>query len=136
MMHFSAAGVFLNAYRFGWDITPAIYAHDGTYSVITKENHYDGIGSYCPYLSICPINRRSDDPQGYFVTQLDPSLRPEWMVANPNDREWCVNGPAIDNRGMIYMNSEDGFLYAFDTAGNLRETILLLATGGQAYTPV
>ena len=136
MMHFSANGAFLNAYHFGWDITPAIYAHNGTYSVVTKENRYDQTGSYCPYLSICPGIRRAEDPQGYFVTQLDPSLRPEWLVENPNDREWCVNGPAIDDRGMIYMNSEDGFLYAFDSAGNLRETILLLTTGGQAYTPV
>ena len=100
MMHFSASGAFLNAYRFGWDITPAIYPHDGTYSVVTKENHYDEVGSYCPYATICPRTRRTDDPQGYFVTRLDASLRAEWTAANPNDREWCVNGPAIDDRGI------------------------------------
>ena len=65
MMHFSASGAFLNAYRFGWDITPAIYAHSGTYSLVTKENHYDTPGSYCDYLSICPNVRSADDPQGY-----------------------------------------------------------------------
>jgi hypothetical protein len=136
MMHFSPSGGFLNAYRFGWDITPAIYAHSGTYSLVTKENHYDEPGSYCDYLSICPNVRRADDPHGYFIVQLDPSLNREWSAPNPNDREWCVNGPAIDNRGMIYANSEDGFLYAFDSSGNLRETILLLSTGGAAYTPL
>jgi outer membrane protein assembly factor BamB len=136
MMQFSPSGVFLRAYRFGWDITPAIYPHDGTYSVVTKENHYSEPGSYCDYPSICPEVRQSDDPPGYFIVQLDSSLHREWIAGNPNGREWCVNGPAIDNRGVIYVNSEDGFLYAFDGSGKIRETILLLATGGQAYTPM
>ena len=30
-MHFSASGTFLGAFRFGWDVTPAIWSHDGTY---------------------------------------------------------------------------------------------------------
>jgi len=137
LMHFDSAGVFLDAYRFGWDITPAIYPHDGSYSIVTKENHYDEAGSYCDYPAICPPGvRRSDDPEGYFLTQLSPALVQEWMARNPNDVEWCINGPAIDVNGTIYVNAEDGYLYSFDRSGAMRESILLLASGGQAYTPM
>ncbi|HLJ74726.1 MAG TPA: hypothetical protein VKU62_09085, partial [Thermoanaerobaculia bacterium] len=38
LMHFSAAGSFLGAYPFGWDVTPGVYAHGNTYSIISKEN--------------------------------------------------------------------------------------------------
>src|SRR5215831_4109593 len=31
MLHFDGTGQFLNAFRFGWDTTPAIRSHDGTY---------------------------------------------------------------------------------------------------------
>ena len=48
LMKFSSSGQFLASYPFGWDDTPAIYPHDGTYSIITKDNHYTGdSGSYC-----------------------------------------------------------------------------------------
>ena len=46
LFHFSSAGDFLGAYDFGWDITPAIYQHDGTWSAIIKDNFYP-VGSYC-----------------------------------------------------------------------------------------
>jgi hypothetical protein len=41
LMHFRADGTYLGSYPFGWDTTPAIWQHDGTYSIVTKENHYD-----------------------------------------------------------------------------------------------
>ena len=44
MLHFSANGDFLNSFNFGWDNTPAIYPHGGTYSVVFKNNHYGGPG--------------------------------------------------------------------------------------------
>ncbi len=45
LMHFDASGNYLGAFGFGWDTTPAIYAHDGTWSAATKNNHYGGLGS-------------------------------------------------------------------------------------------
>src|SRR5215471_4608539 len=42
LMKFSATGQFLGAYSFGWDSTPAIYQHDGTYSIVIKDNEYGG----------------------------------------------------------------------------------------------
>ena len=34
-----SSGVFQTSYDFGWDTTPAVYSHDGTWSVILKDNH-------------------------------------------------------------------------------------------------
>jgi len=156
LMHFSATGEFLGAYRFGWDITPAIYEHDGTYSVITKENHYP-VGSYCSDSNFCSSQtRNADDPVGYFITQLDPLLVPQWQFKSTNSLscsrndsgevacrpdhpigfEWCVNGPAVDARGVVYANSEDGNVYAISQGGVSVETIFLQLALGAAYTPV
>src|SRR5262249_57680248 len=46
LMHFAADGSYLGAYGFGWDSTPAIYAHGSTYSIVIKDNHYGGGGSH------------------------------------------------------------------------------------------
>jgi outer membrane protein assembly factor BamB len=131
LMHFSATGTFLGSYYFGWDITPAVRAHDGTYSIVTKENLYDERGSYCDDPVFCPVGR---DEDGYFVTQLDASLRPEWKYLN--DEEWCVSAPAIDGNGVVLVNSEDGFLYALNSDGSLRQKLFLQENGGGAYTPL
>jgi outer membrane protein assembly factor BamB len=136
LMHFGADGAYLGAYPFGWDTTPAIWQHDGTYSIVTKENHYD-------------FGFIRADP-GYFVTQLDPQFRVEWQYRNPsrmscrdgecvsqNDGfEWCVNAPAIDMQGTVYVNAEDGNLYALGQGGVLLDRLPLGAPLGAAYTPV
>ena len=130
LMHFSATGTYLGAYPFGWDITPGIYTHDNSYSVITKENRYPA-GTYCDEHAFCPVR-----PAAYFVTALDPSLHVQWSLRAPRDFEWCVNGPAIDANGVSYVNSEDGYLYAINRDGTLRSSIRLTDALGQAYTPV
>jgi len=156
MMHFSASGELLHAYPFGWDITPAIWQHDGTFSIITKENRYAGVGSYCNDANWCPSVRVPGDYQGYYITQMNPSLEVEWKFRSTNtfscERnsdgtlrceedhpfgfEWCVNAPAVDARGVVYVNSEDGQLYAIDQGGTLRESIFLQLAVGAAYTPL
>jgi hypothetical protein len=135
LMHFSSSGTYLGGYRFGWDVTPAIFPRANGYSIVTKENHYPA-GSYCDLVTHCPSIRRETDPTGYFVTRLDESLAVEWTVRNPNNQEWCVNGPAIDRNGVSYINAEDGFLYAIGPDGKIRESIMLTEALGQAYTPV
>jgi hypothetical protein len=52
LFRFSSAGKFMSAYDFGWDITPAIYEHDGAWSVIVKDNFYP-VGSYCNVPGFC-----------------------------------------------------------------------------------
>ena len=137
---FDANGGFLASYDFGWDITPAVFAHDGTYSIVTKDNHYGG----------------PDGDETYDLSSLDASLVPEWTLTNtstescarqpdgsivcvddhPEGFEWCVNQPAVDADGVIYANSEDGFLYAIRPDGTVREKIFLNLALGAAYTPV
>jgi len=140
LFKFSAAGDALATYDFGWDITPAVLPHDGTYSILLKDNHYSS----------------SDGDSYYDVTSLDAALVPEWSFRatntqscarqgggqvvcvddHPEGFEWCVNQPAIDADGIVYLNSEDGTLYGFDHAGAVTGQIFLDTALGAAYTPV
>jgi hypothetical protein len=137
---FDASGSLLATYDFGWDITPAVFPHDGTYSILTKDNHYSG----------------PDGKERYDLSSLDADLVVEWTLTNTNTEscarqpdgsvacvddhpdgfEWCVNQPAVDANGVIYANSEDGFLYAIGPDGTVREKIFLNLALGAAYTPV
>jgi hypothetical protein len=158
LMHFAADGTYLGAYGFGWDITPGIYQHDGTYSVVIKDNHYSEVGSYCNVEAFCPADRNASNPaspEEFFITQLNPSLGVEWKFKNvntescsrnpdgsitcvsdhPNSFEWCVNALAIDSRGVVYVNSEDGNLYTINQGGTLRQKIFQQLALGAAYTP-
>jgi hypothetical protein len=158
MFKFSAQGVFQGAYDFGWDTTPAVWQHNGTYSIVIKDNHYETHGLYCSANStICqPL---PDGP--YYITQLSPTLQVEWKFQStntqschrnadgsltcvsdhPNGFEWCINMPAVDSAGNVYANSEDGNLYVipqgqtgvFSTPAS--HLFLNLAVGA-AYTPL
>jgi len=150
LFRFSAEGRALATYDFGWDITPAVFSHGGTYSILLKDNHYD-VGSYCSDAFFCPV----PSPR-YDVTQLDRDLEPEWHVTNtttescrrdagghvacsaapPGGFEWCVNQPAVDASGVVYLNAEDGFVYAIAQGGVIRERLFLDEALGAAYTPL
>ena len=116
LMQFSSSGNYLTSYDFGWDETPAIYAHDGTYSVIIKDNNYSG--------------------GPYYITQLNSSLAIEWQFESPTNHEWCVNAPAVDRNGTVYANSEDGNVYVIEQGGTLKGKIFLKKAIGAAYTPI
>lgn len=124
LLKFNSDGEYLGAFHFGWDITPAIYPHDGTYSLIIKNNYY-----------------RTQGP--YFITQLNSALKPEWSFKNetfnadhPNGYEWCVNAPAIDANGSVYANSEDGNIYVINQGGTFNSKIFLKVAIEAAYTPI
>jgi hypothetical protein len=159
IMKFSPSGQFLAAYPFGWDDTPAVYAHDGTWSVLTKDNQYGDEGSYCDDATWCPPDRTTYNPaypEAYYMTQLDSNLNIEWRYQNTNTEsctrnpngsitcvsdhpagfEWCVNAPAIDQNGTLYANSEDGNLYEIFQGGAVRSVLFLNLAVGAAYTPV
>ena len=158
LMHFDAGGNYLGAFGFGWDTTPAVYTHDTTWSAVTKNNHYGGVGSYCDDTTMCPTDRNSSNPaspEQYFVTQLDSNMNIEWSFQNtntesctrnadgtltcvsdhPNGFEWCVNSPAIDANGVVYANSEDGNLFAIPQGGSPVSEIFQQLALGAAYTP-
>jgi outer membrane protein assembly factor BamB len=140
LLKFSAAGQFQAAFDFGWDTTPAIFRHGATYSIVIKDNHYDA--NCCPGTQAPP-------PGPYYMTQLSPSLAPEWQFKstaivqpdNPNGFEWCINAPAIDANGTVYANSEDGNVYAIPQ-GHIgvfttpQSKLFLKIAIGAAYTPV
>ncbi len=158
LMHFDADGNFLNAFGFGWDYTPGIYSHDGTWSVVIKNNHYGSDGSYCSDPMVCPADRTAtnpDSPEAYFVSQLSSSLTLEWSFQStntqscsrnadgtltcvsdhPNGFEWCVNAPVIDANGTVFANSEDGNVYEIGQGGVLKQSIFQLLAIGASYTP-
>jgi hypothetical protein len=161
LLKFDSNGQFLGAYSFGWDSTPAIYQHGGTYSIVIKDNEYGGgpqFGSYCNVDSFCPP--RQNGP--FFITQLDPNLNVEWKFQNTNNQlctrnadnsitcvpntsgnqwanvgfEWCINAPVVDVNGVVYANSEDGNLYSISQSGTLKQNIFLNQALGAAYTPL
>lgn len=164
MMRFSAAGDFLNAFEFGWDITPATFAYVNssgvsTYAVITKENHYGDVGSYCNDTKICPPARTATNPgypEEYFISSLNPDLSLTWRFKNTNTQsctrnadgtlsctsdhpfgfEWCVNAPGIDVNGNVFANSEDGNLYILRPDGTLVNNVFTNLAIGAAYTPL
>ena len=140
---FTAAGKPAGTYDFGWDYTPAVWQHDGTYSIVVKDNHYnyDDMGT----------------PLGpYFVTQLDANLQVEWKFQNTNIRscavdkdgktscvadhpygfEWCINAPAIDKDGTVFAGGEDGVVYAIGQGGVDRGHLFLSMSLGASYTPL
>jgi len=132
---FSSAGQFLGAYDYGWDITPAVFRHDGTYSIILKDNHFFAKQNYCDFHAradaACGPSPETSGP--FFITQLDPQLHAEWRFQDTEARRcsreptgelscvkdprhstgfaWCVNAPGIDSKGIVYASSDDGFLY-------------------------
>ena len=157
LMKFSSTGQFITSYDFGWDDTPAVWSHDGTYSIVTKDNHYFN------------YNSSLDGP--YDMTQLDVNLFPEWRFestntqncfraddggvtcspqrcdtlsdggqacydSNPDGFEWCVNAPAVDPNGVVYANSEDGRVYAIEQGGVEKTHVFLEESVGAAYTPL
>lgn len=151
LFRFTSEGKFAGAYPFGWDITPAIHEHDNTYSILLKENNYE-VGSYCNDVDVCPPVEEGP----FFLTQLSPDMQPEWQyrLANdqsclrqpdgavtcvsdhPNGFEWCINAPAVDARGTVFANGEDGVVYAIPQGGGEAQTIFLGESLGAAYTPL
>ena len=143
LVKFDRHGNFDGTFNFGWDVTPAIYEHDHTYSIIVKDNDYADNGPYN-------------------ITQLSADLQPEWSFKNtstqactrnpdgtitcsdtssdgethPDGFEWCVNAPAVDRDGTVYATSEDGNLYAIGQGGVQRSQVFLNISIGAAYTPL
>src|SRR4029078_5726988 len=95
-------------------------------------------------------------PEGYFLTQLSPDLVVEWQHQNtstesctrnpdgsltcvshhPHGFEWCVNAVAVDKKGSVYANSEDGSLYVIRQDGAIKDQLFLLGAKRAAYTPL
>jgi hypothetical protein len=164
LMRWSSSGAYLSGFQFGWDTTPGIYPYtaangSSTFAVITKENHYGSVGSYCNDNTICPLDRTGTNPgypEQYFMTSLSPDLTINWRFQSTNHLsctrqadgtlscvsdhpfgfEWCVNAPGIDGNGTVFANSEDGNLYELDSTGKLVNRVFTQLAIGAAYTPL
>jgi hypothetical protein len=145
LMHFDASGNYINAYTFGWDSTPAVYSNNGTFSIVIKDNHYGG-AAYCNFSNpVC--DAVPDGP--YYISQVDPAnMTAEWSFQSttvdanhPNGYEWCINMPAVDANGVVYVNSEDGNAYELPQGNTgvfkvATSKIFLNSAVGAAYTPL
>src|SRR5260370_414218 len=133
-----------------------------------KDNHYDEeAGFYCNQNPGFPVSQIvwafTGIPAGpFFITQVDKNLVPEWKFKStetrdchrnpdgsvtcvddgrhPNGFEWCINAPAIDGGGNVYVESEDGNIYVLDQghSGIFTTPKFKLFTNlaiGAAYTP-
>jgi len=145
LFHFDSQGKFIGTFGFGWDSTPGVYPHGGTFSVVIKDNHYDA-PAYCSFASpVC-----SPLPEGpYYITQIAADLTTvEWQfqsttkdATHNNGFEWCINMPGIDMNGNVYVNSEDGNIYALPQGKSGVFTtpagkMFLNQALGAAYTPL
>jgi hypothetical protein len=144
LFHFDTQGNFVNSYTFGWDTTAGVYQHDGTFSLLVKDNHYPG-SAYCSFDNpVC-----TPRPAGpYYVSQLDANLNVQWSFQNttfdpfhPDGYEWCVNAPVIDENGVVYITSEDGHIYSVPQGHHgvftqWQQRIFLKEALGAAYTPL
>lgn len=134
LMKFDRNGQYQGAYDYGWDITPAVYRHGHTYSLVLKDQYYP-------------------DEQ-YAITQLGPTLAKEWQYFASNTLdcqrlpdgtidcedtgylfEWCVATPGIDRDGNVHVVSADGNLYVIGQGGIEKQRFLLERTSYAAYTP-
>jgi outer membrane protein assembly factor BamB len=132
LMKFSPAGAFLAAYSYGWDLTPAIDVRDTSYSILIKDNHYEDTGSYCNVLSVC-----GTDPGEHSITRLrGDTLASEWSTRSPSGAEWCINAPAVDRDGKVFVHSEDGSLYVISRDGLIAKNLFLRQPQNAAYTPL
>jgi hypothetical protein len=104
LMKFSSSGAFQASYDFGWDDTLGVWQHDGTYSIVMKDNHYDEeSGYYC--FTPTPVSQGGPPtvrnivcdytgiPAGpFYITQVNPNLVPEWKFHNTNTQS-CTRNP-------------------------------------------
>ena len=132
-----ATGAVMSFFDFGWDSTPSVFSHNGTYSLVIKDNHYDEeAGFYCDpdgngdvSDTVCASTGIPAGP--FYITQLNANLVPEWKFHNterqsctrqpdgtlqcvtdhPNGFEWCINAPAVDLLHRVFVESEDGHAY-------------------------
>jgi hypothetical protein len=142
LLRFSSTGEPMETYDFGWDVTPAVWKHDGSFSLLSKDNHYFEWDGSAPK---------------FLLTRLSPSLKPEWSFKNsnleachtevdggvtcatgdhPDGFEWCINAPAVDSEGTMFANAEDGNLYVIDATGKEKGRFFLKLAIGAAYTPI
>ncbi len=137
---------------FGWDDTVSIvpdsmvpsYSGPSSYLLMTKYNDYAGAGG-TGINKIAIIDPKTDQidavtGRSAMTTVLSiAGVTPD--AAFPDKpgavREWCINNAVVDPAThSVFANSEDGWLYRWDTTTNTFTQRIQLTSGvGEAYTP-
>lgn len=141
LMKFSSTGEYLGSYDFGWDVTPAVFPHDGTYDVIVKDNHYFYWDNRNPDYEISALHADLTKKWSYQNAETNSCVRAEDGTVtctsdHPSGFEWCINAPSVDPQGNVYVNSEDGNLYVLDPTGAVKSKYFLRVSLEAAYTPL
>jgi hypothetical protein len=118
---FTRAGAFQSTnLDFGWEVTPSVWPHDGTFSYIQDRNFYshvfeDGTGiataRYSPTGQTEAVGDINIDFDAAAVDFLDANV-------------------LVDTYGGHYAVNGDGHLYHFNAAGQLLETLALTEDDG------
>jgi outer membrane protein assembly factor BamB len=139
----AAAGTIVAKHDFGWDVTPAIWRHEDTYSVIIKNNTYsrDAMGVLTGPFYIEQLSSSFASEWRYQLTNTQRCVRgPDEVVScvddHPNGFEWCINAPAVDKDGTVYGTGEDGNAYAVSQGGAEKGRVFMDMALGAAYTPI
>jgi outer membrane protein assembly factor BamB len=142
LVKFDATGKLVATYDDGWDQTPAVWANANRYSIIINDNHF--------------ANWSNSLVGPYDITEVDASLQKQWNYTatnsdscqrdasgalsctsdHPQGFEWCANAAAVDENGTVYVNSEDGRVYALLQGGSVAQSRFLTQSLGVAYTPI
>ena len=144
LFRFTAEGTLAGVYGYGWDITPAIDPHDGTFSVLVKDYTYgtDANGVVTGPFYIRQLSADLSSVEWTFQSTNTESCRrnPAGTLTcvsdHPNGFEWCINAPAVDAVGNVYANSEDGRLYVIGQGGIEIGSLFTNLALGAAYTPL
>ena len=139
LFKFGPDGSALATYDAGFDLTPAVFAHDGDYSIVLKQNAF-GQGATDYYLVSVDENLEEE----WEFDQYEHEELPEGTRTAPSPASTTIqtasNGastsPPSTRAGITYANSDDGFVYAIDRSGELHDSIFLNVALGAAYTPV
>ncbi|MBC5823536.1 MAG: hypothetical protein GIW99_07490 [Candidatus Eremiobacteraeota bacterium] len=135
---------------FGWDDTASLvptrmvpsYGGGSPYLLMTKYNNYAGIGTGDGQNKIAildPDATEADPISGIpvmkeVITKL--GITPD--AGHPGGvREWCINTAVVDRfTSAVLANSEDGYLYRWNTAANTFSQRIQLTSGvAESYTP-
>jgi hypothetical protein len=151
LLHFDAAlASSFTPGGFGWDDTVSIvpaalvpsYGGGSSYLLMTKYNNYLGVGSGDGANRVAVLDPAASQPDPIsglpimkeVLTLLGPTF--ESGTSGPV-KEWCINTAAVDPfTKSVLVNSEDGWLYRWDLAGNRVSQRIRLTSGvGESYTP-
>lgn len=113
LLHFSETGAAKGLFDYGWDSTPAIWTHDGTFSVVMDDNHFS------------PVTGDGTGPGlDARVARLSPALAIQNETTVPPNADAVANDfmdgqAAIDVSGNAYVLNATGMVYKISSAGAL-----------------